>query len=172
MTTVIPFLPSNLTAPSFVVTLDQDQYKIIVTWNVSAQRYYINVYGLDGSWVVTVPLIQTPPSRAINSISYDILRRVMTVGLVGPIYYPIPLGSNLTPPGTIVDYTLENFDPPILNQTWRSLHINDNTFSFPLADDPGQINIVGTVARLMNMVGGVFINSTLAYRNGAFEVTP
>jgi hypothetical protein len=93
--------------------------------------------------------------------------------MVDPSQWPIPLSSAglSIPPGTIVDYTLENFDPIVLNATWRSLHINNTTFSFPLADDPGEVLIVGSVSRILSMVAGLF-NSTLIYRNGAFEVTP
>jgi hypothetical protein len=118
-----------------------------------------------------VPLVQTPPSRAVEQVSYDILRRVMTVTLVNPLYFPVPQGANLTFPGTIVDYTLENFDPPILNGKQRSLHIDDLTFSFPLADDPGQIQVIGSVARYIDMAEGIFL-STFIYRNGSFEITP
>jgi hypothetical protein len=174
MTTVIPFLPSNLVAPNFRATLDGTDYDVEITWNVSAQRYYINIYGLDGTWIITTPLVQTPPARKIQSIVYDIFQKAILVTMVDPSQWPVPLsaaGLN-TPPGTIVDYTLENCDPTLLNQKWRSLHINSSSFSFPLASDPGSINILGSVNRLMNMISGVFQTSTLIYRNGAFEVTP
>jgi hypothetical protein len=171
MTTVIPFLPSNLFRPKFVATFDGNDCNVEITWNISAQRYYVNIYQ-SGNWIVTVPLVQTPPSRAVNSAVYDNIRRVMTLQLVQAIYFPIPLGSNLTPPGTIVDYTLENFDPSVLNGLQRSLHIDDVTFSFPLANDPGQVNILGSIARYINMVGGIFQTTTFIYRNGAFEVNP
>jgi hypothetical protein len=174
MTTVIPFLPSNLLAPNFQAMLDGSPYNVIVTWNISAQRYYINIYGYNGAWVITTPLVQTPPARKIQSIVYDINQRAVLVTMVDPSQWPVPLsvaGLN-TPPGTIVDYTLENCDPTSLNRTWRSLHINSTSFSFPLASDPGSINILGSVNRLMNMVSGLFQTSTLIYRNGAFEVTP
>lgn len=172
MTTVIPFMPSNVITPTIHLTLDGQDCKMVITWNISAQRYYINIYGSDGIWIVTVPLVQTSPSRAIANASYDMLRRVMTVKLVDPIYFPVPLGANLTPPGTIADYTLENFDPPLLNRKWRSLHIDDVTFSFSLADNPGQIKVYGSVARYVDMIGGLFTTSKLIYRNGAFEVSP
>jgi hypothetical protein len=174
MTTIIPFLPSNLVAPKFSATFDGIDYNIVITWNVSAQRYYVNIYGLDGSWIITVPMIQTPPARMIQSIIYDSFQKAMIVKMVDPSLWPIPLspaGLNL-PPGTIIDYTLEGFDPPVLNQTWRSLRIDNTTFSFPLASDPGLINIVGSVSRLINMVAGIFTTSTFVYRNGAFEVVP
>ena len=174
MTTVIPFIPSNMAAPSFQAIFDGDSYRVVVTWNISAQRYYVNIYNQDGIWILTVPLVQSPPARGINSLSYDTIRRVMTVAMIDPAQWPIPLAAagNLTMPGTMVDYTLENFDPIVLNATWRSLHIDPITFSFPLANDPGGINIVGSVSRYINMVAGMFTTSTFIYRNGAFEVSP
>jgi hypothetical protein len=154
--------------------LDGDDYDVVITWNVSAQRYYVNIYGLDNSWIVTVPLIQTPPSRPIVSVVWDILRRVATVKMSDPSTWPVPLSTAglLTPPGTIVDYTLENFVPAVLNARWRSLQVDPVTFSFTLVDDPGEITIVGSVARVINMIDGIFQISTLVYRNGAFEVNP
>jgi hypothetical protein len=174
MTTVIPFLPSNLFPPKFRANFDGDDFDVIITWNVSAQRYYVNIYGFDNQWIVTVPLVQTPPSRAIQSATYDNLRRVMLVQMVDPSQWPVPLASAglLTPPGTIVDYTLENFDPVVLNAKWRTLQVTPTLFSFSLDADPGGINILGTVGRLMNMIDGIFQTSTLVYRNGSFEVNP
>jgi hypothetical protein len=71
----------------------------------------------------------------------------------------------------MVDYTLENFDPSALNGKQRSLHINELTFSFPLADDPGQIHVIGSIGRYIDMAEGIF-QSTFIYRNGNFEITP
>lgn len=173
MTTIIPFLPSNLYPPKFRATLDGIDYDVVITWNVAAQRYYVNIYDLDGSWVITVPLIQTPPAREVVDTTYDNLRRVFTVSLADPSTWPVPLppAGLATPPGTIIIFTLENFTPTSLNGAYKSLHINDTSFSFRLDNDPGQVTIFGTVSRILNMVGGIF-NSTLIYRNGAFEVTP
>jgi hypothetical protein len=174
MSTVIPFLPSNLVQPTFIGTFDSDQYRVTVSWNVAAQRYYINIYGQDGTWIVTVPLVQTPPARPVASVVYDNLRRVVTVKMIDPSQWPVPLYSAevLTPPGIIVDYTLENFDPPVLNAKWRSLHVDPITFSFPLANDPGQVHILGSVSRMIDMVEGVFVTTRMIYRNGAFEINP
>ena len=173
MTTIIPFIPGSIRAPSFTATLDGDDYVVTVTWNVSAQRYYLNIYDSDNTWILTVPMFQSPPSRGVNGLTYDPLRLVMTVELVAPPYWPVPIGSTGTfsPPGTMVDYWLENFDPAVLNAKWRCLHINDQFFEFPLANNPGQINVLGSVGRYLSMVDGLF-NSTLIYRNGAFEVSP
>src|SRR5215475_13717233 len=110
MTMIIPFLPSNMRPPTFTATLDGVNHKIILTWNISAQRYYVNVYDDSGAWVVTVPLITTPPARKISSVSYDPFKNLVNVQLTDPTTWPIPLppGGLITKPGTIIQYTLEN----------------------------------------------------------------
>lgn len=174
MTTITSFVPSNIRPFRFNATFDREQYEVIITWNISAQRYYINVYGLDGTWVVTVPLIQTPPARAINSVSYDPFMNQVVVKLVDPTLWPVPLspGGLATRPGTMIDYTLENFTPDTYNGTFRGMHVNEVTFFYPMETDPGPVLITGSVSRKLNMVAGVFQTSSLIYRNSAFEVDP
>jgi hypothetical protein len=174
VTTIIPFLPSNLVVPTFVATLDGDTYKVAVSWNIAAQRYYIDVYDSDDAWVVTVPLVATPPARKIESITYDPFRGVVTAQFVPPSQWPVPLlpSGLVTDPGTVVDYTLENFNPTVFNGLFRSIHINQLSFSFELVPNPGDVQVYGTVSRYMNLIGGLFTTSTLIYRNGAFEVSP
>jgi len=174
MTTVIPFIPSNITPPEFFLMLDNGNYVCKITWNISSQRYYINIYGVDGTWVVTIPLIQTPPARAVNTIIYDPLQQLAIVQMIPTEDWPTPTppGGSVILPGTIVDYTLEGFDPPNYNGLFRCLQINGTTFSFPMTSDPGPLVVAGNVNRLLNMVAGVFSTSTMIYRNGSFEINP
>ena len=174
MTTVIPFIPSNIKVPTISVTLDGDSYTVKVTWNVSAQRYYINVYSTDGTWVIATPLVSCPPGRDIESVSWDSTRRILTVQMVDPSLWPIPLsaGGLVTPPGQMIDYTLEGFQPDTYNGLFRGLQIDEVIFEIPMDTNPGQVVVLGNVTRLMNMVQTVFTTSSLVYRNGAFEVNP
>lgn len=174
MTTYIPFTPSNLIRQEFTAMFDGDEYKVSLTWNVSAQRYYVNIYGLDGTWILTTPLIATPPARKISSVIYDPFLYRTVVKMSDPSQWPIPLspaGLN-TKPGTIVDFTLHQFLPDTYNGLFRSLFVTPFTFAIPMSTDPGPVQILGFVSRVMNMVAGVFTTSTLAYRNGMFEVNP
>jgi hypothetical protein len=174
MTTVIPFIPSNIAVPKFNVLLDNSNCMITVTWNVSAQRYYINVYTTDGTWIITTPLVSCPPARAVESVKWDSTRRALMVQMVDPSLWPVPLASGglLTPPGTMIDYTLEGFQPTTFNGLFRGLTVDEVTFSIPMDTDPGQVVVMGNVNRLMNMVQSVFQTSSLVYRNGAFEINP
>jgi hypothetical protein len=174
MATFIPFTPSNLFVPSFVANFDGDDYTVKISWNISAQRFYINIYAGDGTWIVTVPLIQSPPSRGVASVAWDILQGTVSVQMVDPSLWPIPLSPAAlgTPPGTIIEYTLENFVPDTYNGKFRGLHINPTLFTIPMTSDPGQAQILGSVSRHLNMVAGIFNTSTFIYRNGNFEVNP
>jgi len=173
MTTVLPFIPSNIITPSIPVTLDGDDYNMVITWNVSAQRYYINIYNkATGLWIITVPLISSPPPRTVQSAIYDPFLNAVVVTLSDPSWWPIPSYAAITKPGMIVDYTLENFSPTTYNGKFRCMHLDPLVFTFPMVTTPGEVVILGKVSRLMNMVDTVMKTSTLIYRNGAFEINP
>jgi hypothetical protein len=59
----------------------------------------------------------------------------------------------------------------VFNGKFRGMHINETLFTIPMPTNPGQPMIIGSVSRILNMVGSLF-NSTLIYRNGAFEINP
>lgn len=65
MTTVTPFTPSSQAPFQFQPELDGSLYTAIVTWNLFGRRYYLNLYTLQGTRVMTVPLIGSP-------LNYDI----------------------------------------------------------------------------------------------------
>src|SRR5262245_32463407 len=158
MTSIVPFIPSNTVTPAFFADLDGRPHRVVITWNVSAQRYYINVYDTNGLWIITVPIMTTPPARSIASLVFDPFQHVMVAKMVDPQFWPIPLttaGINISP-GTMVDYTLEQFQPFILNRKFRCLQIDELTFTFPIAKNPGPIIVMGNVSRMLNMVNGVF----------------
>lgn len=172
MATIVPFLPSNIVAPSFNTVFDGKNHKVVITWNISSQRYYINVYDSVGNWIITVPLISSPPPRAVLDAQYDPFLGSVVVDLVDPSLWPIPLGGPITKPGTIIEYTLEGFQPSTYNGKFRCLHIDGTQFTFPMTTDPGPLIVLGRVSRLLNMIDTVFNISSMVYRNGVFEITP
>src|SRR5215467_3061904 len=172
MTTVIPFIPSNILTPSFPVILDGNNHNVVITWNVSALRYYVNVYRSDGTWIITIPLISSPPARNVSNVIYDPFLNSVVVTLVGPDWWPVPAYGPVTPPGLMVDYTLENFQPDTYNGRFRCMHIDPVTFTFPMTTNPGPLVVLGRVSRLLNMVASVMQTSTMVYRNGSFEINP
>jgi hypothetical protein len=85
------------------MNLDGLDYNVTVTWNVSAQRYYINVYDQNGEWIITVPLVSSPPARSVKKVVYDPFLNLVIVQMTDPTSWPVPLSSAglATPPGTI-----------------------------------------------------------------------
>lgn len=68
MTTYVPFAPTALAPFQFTATLDGAAYTVVVTWNVFAQRWYVNVYDQSQDLIVALPMIGSPPSDNINLV--------------------------------------------------------------------------------------------------------
>jgi len=66
VTNVIRFTPSNNSNFQFQVTLDGSQYNIIVNWNIYGERYYVNIYDVNNTLVVCLPLIGSPLNYNIS----------------------------------------------------------------------------------------------------------
>lgn len=68
--TVIPFTPTSAGPFQFGATLDGQQYVCNVTWNLWAQRWYLNVYTTEGAVVLARALVASPPApqNPINMI--------------------------------------------------------------------------------------------------------
>lgn len=66
MTTIIPFVPSDVAPPQFQATFDGAAYVVILTWNVFGQRYYINVYDTSGTLILCTALVGSPNGYDID----------------------------------------------------------------------------------------------------------
>jgi hypothetical protein len=66
MTTYTDFTPTATQNFQFQPTLDGVVYTCLVTWNVSAQRWYISCYTLSGQLVVSMALVGSPVHYDIN----------------------------------------------------------------------------------------------------------
>lgn len=52
----------------FQPTLDSQVYNVVVTWNLFGRRWYVNVYAVDGTLVVALPLVGSPQDHDINLV--------------------------------------------------------------------------------------------------------
>ena len=68
MTTLIQFSPSVVQNFSFQATLDGQQYSVVITWGLFGQRWYFNVYTLQGALVVEKGLRGSPDDYNINLV--------------------------------------------------------------------------------------------------------
>jgi hypothetical protein len=65
---VFNFVPPALTPFQFQPTLDGSAYNCTVTWNISGQRWYLNVLTLQNVLVLSVALIGSPDNYDINHL--------------------------------------------------------------------------------------------------------
>lgn len=75
--TTYPFTGNETKAISFTPTLDGTVYNANITWNLSAQRWYITITSSDGTRMITRALVESPRVTNIN-----ILFGVFTTSLV------------------------------------------------------------------------------------------
>lgn len=61
----IPFTPAQNRPFQFQAVFDGRAHTVIVTWGLSGQRYYVNIYTLQGVRVLTIPMVGSP-------VGYDI----------------------------------------------------------------------------------------------------
>jgi hypothetical protein len=66
---VLPFQPTVAAPFQFQATLDGNTYTVIVTWNVDAQRWYVNIYDQSNVLVVALPMVGSPPTYDISLVA-------------------------------------------------------------------------------------------------------
>lgn len=159
--TFIDFVPSLFQAPQYNITLDGNIYTALVTWNVYAQRYYITISALSGERIITQALVGSPIPIAISGISWN-------GGGRATVTTNVPHGLRF---GQVADLTISGVTPNAFNGNVRVLVTGLNSFSYPLATNPGLATIMGVVENNIDLVAGLF-DSSLVYRedNKQFEI--
>jgi len=111
--TYVNFQPSPLAPFIFSAVFDGIQYNISVTWNLTGLRYYVNIYGTDGTLVLCAPNVGSQSGYDINLVSgyftstlvFRTLTNKFEVSDSTVIYNPV-LGQTINNiiPGNILDY--------------------------------------------------------------------
>lgn len=160
MTSYYLFQPSTTSAPSYIVTLDGNQYKLIVTWNIFGKRYYVNCYALTGELIFNVPLMETPGSIALDTLGWDVASQLVTATTTVPHKIPV---------GTVAQATITGCNPETYNGDFEVYIEDDYTFTYFVADDPGAAVSPGSINKRISMSAGYF-STAVIYRNSQFEV--
>jgi len=160
---VYPFTPTGQAVFSFQPTLDGQQYSAIVTWSLFGQRWYISIYDVSNTLVVSEAVTGSPNPIGIQSVEWD--AGLVTVTTVEAHGYKV---------GTIATLTIADMVPDAYNGTFECLIRSATTFTYPLLSDPGAATSIGSAAQNLNLVGGYFTDSSLVFREAAqqFEVSP
>jgi hypothetical protein len=163
MTTVTQFQPSNVAPFQFQPTLDNATYNAVVTWNLFGRRWYFNLYQLDGTLVVYLPLIGSTDGIRIASMIWA--NGIVTVTTAEPHGYEI---------NRVIWLTMVGCLPDAYNGRLKRLITGPNTFSYGLPVDPGDFTQLGIVSYDTSLVAGYFDTSTLVFRQSSqtFEVSP
>lgn len=162
MTTFFDFVPSNVAPFTFSPTLDGATYNVAVLWNVFGRRYYVACYDLGGNLIFTVPLIGSPGGIVLQSISWA--GGVATATAFDPHGYA---------PGETIRLSISGASPDAYNGTVDALVVDADSFTYPIAADPGPLVAAGSASRNINLAGAWF-SSSLVYRapSRQFEVSP
>ena len=167
MTTYVNFVPSTTGPFQFQATLDGAQYNVSITQNVYGQRYYVNVYDLSGSLIV---------SRGMNSSTakyggtFTWTDGTVSVALTSPHWIAVGAVANLTASDTDTGF----------DGQYQMLATGPSSLSYPLSANPGG-SVSGNIAQNINFIAGylnasgtAYFSSTLVYRDNTrqFEVTP
>lgn len=163
MATITPFVPNPQTPFQFSPTLDGNVYTVVITWNLFAQRFYFNLYQLDGTLVVSLPLIGSPDGVQLEGLEWSRSKAIAT----------LPLPNNYRP-GDTARLTVAGCSPDAYNGIYQCLIQNSSVLNYSLSADPGPATVLGTVVYNINLVAGYFNTSTLVFRQSSqqFEVTP
>ncbi|MEJ0017540.1 MAG: hypothetical protein WDN25_13435 [Acetobacteraceae bacterium] len=69
MAQVVPFAPTPAGPFQFAAVLDGQSYTVIVTWNVSGQRWYVSVYTGAGDRVLSIAMVGSPDDHDISLVA-------------------------------------------------------------------------------------------------------
>lgn len=169
MTQYFPFKPSNTQVFSFSPVLDGQTYNAQVPWLLFGARYYMSLIALDGTQIWYGAVVGSPTGVQIQALSWANGRAAAVTAL--------PHGHK---PATTVMLTIAGCSPDAFNGMVAALITGPNSFSWPLAMNPGAASIFGSAARNLNLIGGVanglggYFSSTLVFRTASqsFEVDP
>lgn len=171
MTTFFPFTPSVVTSPpfQFQATLDGAVYNVAVRWNVFGARWYVTVTAPDGTDIVSRGLVGSDTGFEITALAWSTGKAVASTG--------VPHGFDIGKP---IPLTISGASPDAYNGLFFCTPLTPTTFSYAIADDPGQATTFGAVSFDLNLIAGysspagVPFTSSLLYRESArrFEVSP
>jgi hypothetical protein len=152
--------------------LDGTVYNCTVTWNLFGKRPYLNVFSIDGTWLLTVALVGSPAALPLQAISWANGRATAITRA--------PHGFKV---GRVLTLTVSGCVPVSYNAVGvRALITGPSTIAWDIAANPGMATVLGQVAYNINLAGALtdpsngnilVSSSTLVFREPSqtFEVS-
>lgn len=161
VTTYINFVQSAVEAPNFQVTLDGETYLVVIPWNMQAQRYYINIYTINGTLVLSEALVGSQIGIDLEAVSWA--NGFVTITTDVPHMLTI---------GDVVNVSVVGVVPDAYNGLFEMLVTGPLTLRYQLATNPGDATVFGAIQQNINLIAGLFTD-TMVYRqaNSQFEIT-
>jgi len=158
MSTFVDFQPSTQTAFSFQATMAGQQYTIVITWSLSGQRYYLNVYDLSQNLIVCRSLVSSGP---VITGQFTWSLGIASITTITP--HNVPLGQVAA---VWISQTDTVFDGAV-----QVLATGPSTLTYQLATNPNESNpVTGAVNFSLNLVDGYDIGYFLYhYSTQQFE---
>jgi len=145
ITTVVPFTPSNVAPFQFSPTLDNGvSYNLSVPWSLYGARFYYTLAALDGTLIITAPLVGSPTGIPLQSLSWSNGFAVATT--LRPHGYKA---------GTIKRLTISGVSPDAFNGLQDCIVTGPSSFSYALAAFPGMVTALGAASYDVNLAAGV-----------------
>lgn len=161
--TIFPYNPTGQAPVTFQPTLDGQQYNAIITSSLFGQRPMLNLYSLSNELIVCEALEGSPNPKPLQSVTWA--NGLATATALNPHGFKV---------GQVVTLTIADMVPDTYNGLFQCLIRSPLTFTYPIANDPGTVTSVGSLAQNLNLVGAYFTESSLVYRVAAqqIEVSP
>lgn len=162
-TTFVTFAPNTRAPFQFSPNLDGAQFQATCTWNVSGQRYYIELIDASNNPALTCAIVESGPV-----LQGTFAWAASVAALTTSTPHNVPIGQLVQ---ARVYGTGSGFDG-----NFTMLAISANTLTYTLPDDPETGPVEGTLSFDINMasgiiVGGVQLDALLVYHaeSAAFE---
>lgn len=91
MSTTVPFTPSTTSIFGFQPVIGDIQYNATVTWNLYAQRYYLNLFDTGGNLILCTAIVGSGPRLGATLTWANVGGGVATATTASP--HNIPIGQ-------------------------------------------------------------------------------
>lgn len=142
MSTTVQFTPSVTSAFAFQPVIAGVQYNATVTWNLYAQRYYLNLTDTSGNLVLCTAIVGSGPRLGATLTWANSGGGVTTATLASPHNIPVGQVANVR-----ISQTGTSFDG-----NWQVLATGPNTVTYALANPNENQPLAGQLSFPVNLV--------------------
>lgn len=142
MSTTVPFTPSTTSVFGFQPVIDGVQYNATVTWNLYAQRYYLNLFDTGGNLILCTAIVGSGPRLGATLTWANVGGGVATATTASPHNIPIGQVANVR-----ISQTNTVFDG-----NWQVLSTGPTTVTYALPNPNENQPLAGQLSFPVNLV--------------------